>query len=1374
MANNNTYTTTIFLNDEQAVSKLDSLRKSVEQYRKAKNQALIDGDDKAFKTAAKQIRECERQMKGLQTTAQQVDHVLANLSTASADDLRRTIKAINKELSSGNITRGTKQWDYFNQKLRECKAELKGIQAESAAAEKAGFISRSADFLNKNWGAITQFLGSLTTLTLTIRQATQAYTDMEESMANVRKYTGQTSEEVHSMNEEFKQIDTRTSREQLNELAGAAGRLGITSHDSIMEFIDAADKINVALGDDLGKGAVDQIGKLAMAFGEDDRMGLRGAMLATGSAVNELAQNSSASAGYLVDFSARLSGIGKQAGMTQAQIMGLGSVMDENMQRDEMASTAISNIIGKLATDSSKFAKIAGLDAKNFADLVKNDMNGALLTLFDTLNRKGGLMQLAPMFADMGLDGSRAVGVLTVLADKVDDVRRNQEIANDAYREGTSVISEFDVQNTTVQAGIDKAKKRFNDLTVELGERLLPVVKYTITTGSLLVKTLSVLTEFLYKHVTAIASLTIIIGTYTVAMKIANAQSKLSATLHAAMTVATTAYKIATNRLERSIVLTAAAQKILNNTIKAFPGAWLVTAVSAIVVIFINWQKRMADTDRYARELKKDIANLKHETDEHRKSIQELLPVAQDETKSTHERKSAIDKLRQILPDYFKGLDIESAKHYKVADAIDAVNDKLLEKLKLTSRDAQMEYLKAKADFNKNNNGAFMPGATGTQWVRQAELSNLEALRKKAEAAQKAEEDLNRELFKQHGGMNFTNPEAILSSFHRTENSSTYKTEAQQKAEEKARKAREITARKAETAALKAKRDADKQERGELTVHLTELADSYAAGVITFRDYLRQREQLQLESIKKRRQIWGEGSVEANQLADDELAARQRHDDALKKLSEDEIEQQRVSTELRLKAMYYDSTSLLYMNEDAVNEALFQNDMDALARRIAGEKAGTEEWLSLKSEMEQRELEHQYDNRTAYEERLIKMEEEYLNKGGERQEQLELQYLKDFHEKELLNEEEYQQARMAIKEKYAKETPTSDAHIRQTARSSLGAAEIQAGPSPQYDTSGADMGVSSLAGIFRIVEYRRQVNEDLKELYGDDYKNSEAYNEAKRMNNQAMLEDLVQAAGTAYNSIGNILSAASSYAQACSEYETAKIKADYDKQIDAAGNNTKKKEKLEKERDKKIAEAKNKANKKAMKIEVAQAVASTALAAINAYASTVKIPVVGPALAPVAAAVATAAGMLQIATIKKQHQAEAAGYYEGGFTGGTHYRREAGIVHEGEFVANHSAVNNPQLMPALQLIDRAQRNNTVAGLTAADVSRAVGSGGTAVVAPVVNVQTDNEQLNKVIGDVATVVDSLNSILARGIKSEINIDGPDGLDAKYRRYKRLKG
>ena len=114
-----------------------------------------------------------------------------------------------------------------------------------------------------------------------------------------------------------------------------------------------------------------------------------------------------------------------------------------------------------------------------------------------------------------------------------------------------------------------------------------------------------------------------------------------------------------------------------------------------------------------------------------------------------------------------------------------------------------------------------------------------------------------------------------------------------------------------------------------------------------------------------------------------------------------------------------------------------------------------------------------------------------------------------------------------------------------------------------------------------------------------------------------------------------------------------------------------------------------------MKIQIAQAIAQTAMNALNAYGSVVGIPIVGPALAVVAAAAAVAAGMIQIAAIKKQAQAQEEGYYSGGFTGGKRYRKEAGVVHEGEFVANHQAVNNPNVRPMLDFIDKAQRNNTV-------------------------------------------------------------------------------
>jgi hypothetical protein len=191
-----------------------------------------------------------------------------------------------------------------------------------------------------------------------------------------------------------------------------------------------------------------------------------------------------------------------------------------------------------------------------------------------------------------------------------------------------------------------------------------------------------------------------------------------------------------------------------------------------------------------------------------------------------------------------------------------------------------------------------------------------------------------------------------------------------------------------------------------------------------------------------------------------------------------------------------------------------------------------------------------------------------------------------------------------------------------------------------------------------------------------------------------------------------------------------------------------------------------------MKIEIAQAMATTATNALSAFGAVLQLkqPWTVP-LAYAAAAAATANGLLQIATIKKQHQAEQAGYYEGGFTGGHRYRKEAGVVHEGEFVANHEAVQNRNILPMLELIDKAQRNNRVGALTADDLAGATGNKPT-VVAPVVNVTTDNTELRDTLSETHSVLDRLASRLEEGIGIDLPIDGENGLYRTLKRYESL--
>lgn len=493
-------------------------------------------------------------------------------------------------------------------------------------------------------------------------------------------------------------------------------------------------------------------------------------------------------------------------------------------------------------------------------------------------------------------------------------------------------------------------------------------------------------------------------------------------------------------------------------------------------------------------------------------------------------------------------------------------------------------------------------------------------------------------------------------------------------------------------------------------------------------------------------------------------------------MREKDIERERLVREANIKAQYNDASSAIYQNDIALDEALYQNEVDAMKRRLSLYNEGSEEWLDLKAEMEQASLDHQLQMQESYMNQLKELRQQFGKQDVQAQETMYLNGLDNLYKKGLIKEKEYQQMKLEITKQFTAQRAQIEAedHGAGSTQAKIDSKTSEMVNSAKAAAGDAQSTNGSFGGYFvsQVQNYQNTM-EKLKELYGSDEQNHAAYMQAKAQVTSNFLNGMVQSTQVAYNGISNIMSAASAYSQACSDLEQAKISKNYEKQIAAAGNNSKKKKRLEEKRDKELAAAKAKANKRAMKIEIAQAIASTAMAAINAYSSAAQVPFIGWTLAPIAAGMATAAGMLQIATIRKQHQAEAAGYYSGGYTGGRRYRREAGVVHEGEFVANHQAVNNSSIRPAFDLIDRAQRSNTVGSLTADDISRALGSGGGgAVVTPIVNVSNDNSEVRESLDGVNNAITILNQTLDDGLEIVMPIAGRSGLHRKLKDYERL--
>lgn len=1299
------------------------------------------------------IAEATRRAENFDQENALIDRTLKNISGSTALELETSLKLVNEQLA--NTHRGTEEYRELTEKAKSLKKEIAAVGAEQDLTKSKW--SKFVNIFNTNWGAITQGLAAVTGLSATVRDCTNKYAAMNQEMFNVTKYTGQAIEEVEVMNESFKKMDTRTARGELNRLAQDAGRLGITNREMIEEFVDGSDKINVALGDDLGDDAVAKIGKLAQMFGEDKTKGLRGAMLATGSAVNDLAQSSSANAGYIVDFTADLSGVARQAGMTQAQIMGLASALDQNMQDEATSSTVFSQLITKMFQEPMKFAKLAGVEVSTFTTMLKTDANGALLEFLQAMSNRGGFDQLAPMFSQMGLEGTRAVGVLSSVASNLDQVREAQATATQSYQDGTSVLNEFNVQNNTVQAGLDKAKKQFDDMCIELGEKLMPIAKYSVSLTSMGIKTLYVLIEYVSKHIVVLAALATTMLVYNNVLTATMIKEKAWLVIRNTSKVLNVALTASTRLLRSALLALELTYKRLRYGVEAYrlamekaklasltnPWAALATVLTVVGVAVYSavkaWQahkKAVHDNLQSVKEanaIKKQQEAINKRVAEsyidEKTRVQQLTKIIRSNAFSIGERRSAIAELQKIIPDYHASISKEGKLFNENTKSINDYIKKLDQAAMAEAIYEQKKEIEKKRLELKQ---------TERRKVNNIKHVNAE-IKAHPEAYKSQGTYLFRDIFtgkmKEAGDAN-----------HKLQNKLD-----ERAVHEKALKAaqsglRILDARKRELDKLINSDEGLRKAFADLTINGGGTGGNSGTGGnggnggngggnggngggnsnTTKTD-------------PKKEKYDKESSALKHTLDTDELALKQQLE--RKEIDEDEYAKRMYEK----KQQYYVKLVDLQTKYDQDTTQTQQSMVDAAIaeskRLVDVQERQMTESLDAKTRAYNAEQMSLLQQRT----QGLLTEEEYNEKLKEAERQYHQDRLAIIHEH---GGDEYDEQKWLLDKEL--EAVRQNEEDKKNAQMEV----LEA----QYDN--ADSASGQMAAVQAMYEQQLITYEQFQERMTEIARNKE---EARK----AIMQQ-------AFDTVNTMLSAASSYSQACSDLETARINANYDKQIEAAGNNSAKRKKLEEKRDKELAAAKKKANKRAMVIQLAQAVASTAMAAINAYSSAAQVPFVGYILAPIAAATAVAAGMLQIATIKKQQQAQEAGYYEGGFTGGSSYRRKAGIVHEGEFVANHNAVNNPQVLPALQLIDEAQRNNTVGSLTAADISRSLGQGGATVVsAPSVTVNTDNSELNATLGEARDVIDQLSLVLAQGIHAKCYIDGDDGIAKNLDHYKKLK-
>lgn len=1414
------------VNGKQAQKMLSQLEKDARRLEKQIAKAATAGDKATLKKLQRELKSTQRMMDQLKGSSASVDSTLRRLDKATPKELNKALKLLQQQLNG--IQRGTAAWDAHVAKIKAVKAELQKVNA--TLTTQKSLWSRMNTWLNNAQTAIMAFAAAVTGLVMAGRKAVQAYADMEEQMANTVKYTRMTGAQVEELNEIFKGMDTRLAREQLNLLAQEGGRLGYNTVASVKEYVEAASIINVALVD-LGEGATQTIAKLSNIFGMEQMYGVRDAMLKIGSTVNHLSQNCTAAKPFIVEFAQRMAGIGSTAKMTIPEIMAFAATLDAHGQKVEMSATALQRTIMELFKKPAEMAKKVGLETNTFIETLNKSTTQGVMMFLEALNKLGedkALAVLSPLFQDLGLDGARVSSVLSNLSSHLDFLKWQLGEAAQAFHDGTSASNEYAIFNNTVQAEIDKARKRIGELAIELGEKLYPLMRHIYTSSSAFMRVLNVLVTFIIEHRKAIANVVTVIAVYyswVVLVKTATvAWHAVLGVGKAVMTAYRTAIilgRIAVMAFTQGVGAATHAMRLLNAVVKTNPFGLILSVIAAVVIAVKALCDRTSEYTKKMREARNTAASFSEELNKEMQNIDTLIGKLEAAKKGTKEYKDIKDEIIKQYGKYLKGLinergeitNLTAAYKRLAAAARIAAKERSIQTARETADETHRDAFKEQAKklqqslidegvalrdaVRITNSVVYQLETTGTlsaelvaelqaikgnAWQKKgwaqhpvnivnemigqqteyqetmAAIDNIEReqnplgtysetelkriipyLEERANAnqggtivlgmdkpnpttrqmsAQEVKEFLD-EARARLSVLETPNPDPVSGNPNFTLDDYTpYESDKERQKREREEAA---AVRRAEIKARKDFKEALDVPKSQWESDTAQNVSDYSNGLKSWTDFLLRKHEIELKYFTDREEVYKRFNLTEDE--DYQALLKKKADyeaEWLKKnaaLKVEEAKRQQQAEETQAQMDFYTPGNELYGKEEALQQKLFEIRIKYLKQMQAAYNQASEEWHNYQVQIEQAEGAEQLRRQKLFAQRIAEWKKKYEYQEAGQRMKLELDLLEEAHTKQLVSEEEYQRAKADLRKKYAAE------YMPESAKPSEGSADQQALAmkrdmdiikslydqgiidKEQYEKAKDRIERSyrkkSLDGIRRFGSQETNQLLDIYEAWKNFFDSTEedGGNWATRLAALASSVFAVMSAG---------MQQASEYMQACTDLEVAKTEKKYNREIELAEGNSYKVKKAEKQKEKEIAKMKSEAARKQFAMQVIQAVAQTATNALNAYGSAAQVPVIGYILAPIAAAMAVAAGAIQIATIKKQQQAsEAQGYQSGGFTPEGKADEVAGVVHKGEWVASQHLVNNPRTRPLLEALDYAQRTNTIGSLTAADVSRSI-------------------------------------------------------------------
>lgn len=449
---------------------LEKLKKSLEEYKKK----LEVSDTKGLKKIEDALSTIEKKQKNSVLSAEELNKVILTLKTAPLEDLQKAAAQLQEELSKTD--RDAKKYVETSMNLRRVNEQINEVKRSWQEHDNqiVATIKRLTSYVLV-YAGFNEVVGR-------IKQVYQANLQLSDSLADIEKTTGLSTESVAELSREIDSIDTRTAQQELHDLAYEAGKLGISAKEDVLGFVKAGNQLLVALGEDLGGAeAVRQLMKVNAILGETQKLGVEKALLATGSAINEISQTSRASAGPIVDVVNRIGAIGEAAGLSMSDLIALAGTLDALGQHAEMGGTALNTFISTLTSNTTEVAQAVGLSDDYLKNLIEQGKTiQAVIAVFEKMNAMGGLDVLAPIMKDLGSDGERIKQVLVTLSSGVDELKAQVFTSSRAFKEATSVTDEYNIKNENAMAIMQRMGNAIKESFINSGfvEWLTDVLRY--------------------------------------------------------------------------------------------------------------------------------------------------------------------------------------------------------------------------------------------------------------------------------------------------------------------------------------------------------------------------------------------------------------------------------------------------------------------------------------------------------------------------------------------------------------------------------------------------------------------------------------------------------------------------------------------------------------------------------------------------------------------------------------------------------------------------------------------------------------------------------------------------------------------------------